>query len=274
MDESSPPSTDSATILTGEKKSPELQVFQSLISQFQADPVNTSRYWSPSELYATDRIMNKDKRTGNISPYPSVPHGSRGEQRPGPWEIAITGDLSADRQADTFAQLVDVPIGSHGILYFDSSGGSVYAGLSLATLIRARELNATAVVMGECSSAALMPFAACRQRFVTSVSTLLFHPMRWQSEEDVRLEEATEWARHFKQLETDLDDLLIRLFPVDADLLARWSRPGRFVSGTELAAAGLAELFDPFLSEKPFRTIRSPRPGTTPRNSEPSGNQP
>lgn len=218
--------------------------------------------------------MSKDKRTGNISPYPSLPHGNRSESRPGPWEIAITGDLSADRQADTIAQLVDVPVGSHGLLYFDSCGGSVYAGLSMATLIRVRELNATAIVMGECSSAALMPFAACPRRFVTSVSTLLFHPMRWQSEEDVRLEEATEWARHFKQLETDLDDLLIRLFPVDPELLARWSRPGRFVSGTELAAAGLAALFDPFTSEKPFRTIRSAKNDSPSPHSPSSGNQP
>ncbi|MEZ6130930.1 MAG: ATP-dependent Clp protease proteolytic subunit [Planctomycetaceae bacterium] len=201
--------------------------------------------------------MDKQKRNSHLSSYPAVPHGSPGDDRNRPWEIAITGDLSADRQADTIARLVDVGVGSRGILYFDSAGGNVYAGLSMATLIRARELKATAVVMGECSSAALMPFAACRTRFVTPVSTLLFHPMRWQSEEDVRLEEATEWARHFKQLETDLDDLLIRLFPVDAKLLQRWSRPGRFVSGTELAAAGLASLYDPFDTDNPFQTLRS-----------------
>lgn len=145
---------------------------------------------------------------------------------------------------------------SKGIIYFDSCGGSVYAGLSLATLIRARELRATAVVVGECSSAALMPFAACRTRFVTPLSTLLFHPMRWQSEEDVRLEEATEWARHFKQLETDLDGLLAKLFPMDAGLLQKWTRPGRFVSGKELVEAGLAQMFAPFDDEKPFKTLR------------------
>ena len=117
---------------------------------------------------------------------------------PSPWEVAITGDLSAERQDETVSRLLDFPVGSTGIIYFDSCGGSVYSGLSLATLIRTREFKTTAVVMGECSSAALMPFAACRRRFVTKVSTLLFHPMRWQSEEEVRMEEAAEWARYFR----------------------------------------------------------------------------
>ena len=46
------------------------------------------------------------------------------------------------------------------------------------TLLRYRQLEATAIVLGECSSAALMVFAACRRRFVTPYSTLLFHRMR------------------------------------------------------------------------------------------------
>lgn len=168
-----------------------------------------------------------------------------------PWEIAIAGDLS-ERQAELIAKFTEVPAKSKGLIYFDSGGGSVYAGLALATLIRCRELKATAIVVGECSSAALMPFAACQKRYVTALSTLLFHPMKWQSEEDVRLEEATEWARHFKQLENDLDDLLVKLFPIDEDKLQQWTRPGRFVSGPEVVAAGLAELFDPFESESPW----------------------
>lgn len=200
--------------------------------------------------------MEKNKPVGKTGPYPSVANAGSRETPPGPWEIAVTGDLSADRQAETISRIVEFPVHSKGIIYFDSCGGSVYAGLSLATLIRTRELRATAVVIGECSSAALMPFAACKTRLVTPLSTLLFHPMRWQSEEDVRLEEATEWARHFKQLETDLDDLLVRLFPMEAELLQNWTRPGRFVSGRELVEANLAQMFDPFTDEKPFQALR------------------
>ncbi len=43
-------------------------------------------------------------------------------------------------------------------------------------------------------------------------STLYFHPVHWSSEEDVTLEEAAEWARHFKVLETDLDKILSKMF--------------------------------------------------------------
>src|SRR5690606_32749544 len=98
---------------------------------------------------------------------------------------------------------------SRGTIYFDSCGGNVYVGLSLAALIRLRGLDPIAVVGGECSSAALLPFAACRRRYVLPESTLLFHPMRSQSEPDIALEEASEWARHFEHLEHDIDDLLM-----------------------------------------------------------------
>lgn len=173
-----------------------------------------------------------------------------------PWEIALCGDLT-DKQSELIELLTEVAPGSRGIVYFDSCGGSVYTGLALATLIRTRGLKATAVVIGECSSAALLPFAACPKRFVTRQSTLLFHPMRWQSEEDVRLEEATEWARHFKLLETELDSLLVQMFGLAADALRSWTHPGRFVSGPELAEAQLAELFDPFDNTDPWKTIRT-----------------
>ncbi len=82
--------------------------------------------------------------------------------------------------------------------------------------------------------------------------------MRWQSEEDVRLEEATEWARHFKELEGQLDQLLTRLFGISSEKLASWTRPGRFVSGYELAETGIARLFDPFDDADPWKTITTP----------------
>ena len=181
--------------------------------------------------------------------YPRESHSSQG-----PWEIPLCGDLT-DRQADLLERLTEVPRGSRGLLYFDSCGGSVYTGLALGSLIRLRRLRVTGVVLGECSSAALIPFAACQKRFVTSQCTLLIHPMRWQSDEDVRLEEATEWARHFKELETQVDALLVSLLGIPPETLQSWTRPGRFVSGPELAQAGLASLFDPFTEPDPWKTV-------------------
>lgn len=161
------------------------------------------------------------------------------------WEIGVFGELT-EKQPDVFQPLVEVPRNSHGTIYFDSCGGNTYVGLALATLIRLRGIRATGVVCGECSSAALLPFAACQRRFVTSHATLLFHPMRWQSEEEVRLEEAAEWARYFKVLEEDLDELLARLFDHPLEQLREWIRPGRFVTGKEFVEAGLANMVDLF----------------------------
>ena len=114
--------------------------------------------------------------------------------------------------------------------------------MSLVSLLRLRDTKATAVVTGECSSAALWPFAACRRRVVTPYSVLLFHPMKWQSEEHIGIREAAEWSRHFADLERDMDVLLGELFGSGHDLLADWIRTHRYVTGRELAAAGLAEL--------------------------------
>lgn len=161
------------------------------------------------------------------------------------WEICISGDLT-DKQHDLMQSLLETPQRSRGTIYFDSCGGSTYVGIGLATLIRLRGLSATGVVLGECSSAALLPFAACARRFVTPHSSLFFHPVRWASEEDVNLEEAAEWTRHFKVLEQDIDELLCRLFKLPPEQLTSWTRPGRFFTGLEIAEAGLAQLVDLF----------------------------
>lgn len=184
-----------------------------------------------------------------LPPYPAVGRPSRGGSFPpedqSGWELVLCGDLT-DKQLELTERLVGVPPGSRGTIYFDSCGGSAYIGLGLATLIRLRGLDPLAVVTGECSSAAILPFAACRRRCVTPHSTLLFHPIRWQSEEDVRIEEAAEWARHFQVLEADLDQLLARMFDMELERLKSWTRPGRFVSGAELVEAGLATRVDLF----------------------------
>jgi ATP-dependent Clp protease protease subunit len=158
-----------------------------------------------------------------------------------PTEIGVVGDLT-DHAAELTDKLLGIPAGGQCTLYFDSPGGSPYCALSLMTIMVLRDLNATGIVTGECSSAALWPLAACRRRLVTPFSVLLFHPMRWQSEEHVQLPEASEWARHFANLELQMDRLLASMLGLSRAALGRWMRPGRYVSGTEFAGAGLAEL--------------------------------
>lgn len=159
----------------------------------------------------------------------------------GPIEIALVGDLT-DNEGDLTERLLSVPPNGECTLFIDSPGGSPYCAIALTTLIRMRGIRATGVVTGECSSATLWPFAACERRIVTPFSVLLFHPMKWQSEEHVGLQEAAEWARHFGALERDMDQLLADLLGVDGGLLDRWINPGRYVSGREFAEAGLAEM--------------------------------
>lgn len=158
-------------------------------------------------------------------------------------EFAVVGDLS-DSESELTQKLLDIDPGSECTLYFDSPGGSPYCAISLVTLMRLRGIKATGVVTGECSSAALWPFAACRRRIVTPYSVLLFHPMKWQSEEHIGLSEAAEWSRHFSQLEKEMDRMLAELFEISLDKMNAWINPGRYVFGRELAEAGLAELVD------------------------------
>lgn len=190
-----------------------------------------------------------DHEMSRLLPYPR-PGAWSASKRPKDeqWEIGIVGDLT-DKQTELVEQLLEVPRHSRGLIFFDSGGGSIYAGLALATLIKLRGLRAVGVVAGECSSAAILPFAACEERYVTAHSTLLFHPIRWQSDEEVRLEEATEWARHFKLLETDMDSLLVRMLGIAPDKLQAWTRPGRFISGAEFVAEGLAKMLDIFAGD-------------------------
>jgi len=158
-------------------------------------------------------------------------------------EIAFVGDLT-DHETDLCEKLLSVPPGGECTLFIDSPGGSPYCAVSLMSLIVLRRLRATGIVTGECSSAALWPFSACCRRLVTPCSVLLFHQMKWQSEEHVGLSEAAEWARHFGHLEVEMDRLLCSMFGVDEDLLSKWISPGRYITGREFAEAGLAELVE------------------------------
>jgi ATP-dependent Clp protease protease subunit len=160
-----------------------------------------------------------------------------------PLEFAIIGDLS-ESEADLSEKILSVPIGGECTIFFDSPGGSVYSALSLMTLIATREIRATGIVTGECSSAAIWPFAACCYRKVTPFSVMLFHRMKWQSEEQVGLGEASEWARHFAQLEQEMDSLLTRFFGTASQQVEEWIRESRYITGRELVEAGLADLME------------------------------
>jgi len=163
------------------------------------------------------------------------------DERRGPVEISLVGDLT-DHEADMTDRLLGIEPGGECTIYFDSPGGSPYCAMSLVTLMRLRGIRATGIVTGECSSAALWPFATCTRRIVTPYSVFLFHPMKWQSEEHIGITEAAEWSRHFAELERDMDVLLGDLFGSATDLISQWIKTHRYVTGREMAKAGLAEM--------------------------------
>lgn len=158
-------------------------------------------------------------------------------------EIPVVGDVD-DWEADVIKALLEIPPRGECVFYIDSAGGSVYGALAVLTLMRHRQLEATAIVLGECSSAALLLFAACRRRFVTPYSTLLFHRMRWQSEKRVGSDEAYLWAKHFEEMEKDIDNLQVRLFDKAEEQVRTWTEGGHYVTGPQVVAVGLAELLE------------------------------
>jgi ATP-dependent Clp protease, protease subunit len=156
-------------------------------------------------------------------------------------EFALIGEVD-DWEKDLLTGLLEIAPGSVCVFYIDSAGGSVYGAVSVVSMIRMRRLKVWAVVLGECSSAALLVFGAAERRFVTSYSTLLFHKMRWESEKRVDANEARQWSSHFVQLEGELNAFQARLFGVSEALVEKWTQESRFVTGKEVAEAGLAEL--------------------------------
>ena len=169
---------------------------------------------------------------------------ARTKKRGQPVEVAVIGEVD-DWEAEVVKALLDVPHGGECVFYIDSAGGSVFGALAILTLMRQRDLRGTAVVLGECSSATLLLFAACTRRFVTRYSTFLFHRMRWQSEKRVVSDEAVHWARHFEEMEHDIDDLQTRLLGGAAEEQVRaWTAKGQYVTGAQVVAAGLAEMLE------------------------------
>jgi ATP-dependent protease ClpP protease subunit len=160
-----------------------------------------------------------------------------------PLEIPMIGEVD-DWENDVVKELLEAKPRRECAFYIDSMGGSVYGALAVTTLMRRRELQCTGIVLGECSSASLLIFAACQRRFVTRYSTLLFHRMRWQSDKRVEAHAASLWSRHFENIEKDVDELQVRLFGSNEAKIRAWTEKGEYVTGLQVAEAGLAELFE------------------------------
>lgn len=159
-------------------------------------------------------------------------------------ELALIGDID-DWEGEAVKELLELKPGSQCAFYIDSAGGSVYGAMATLTLMKLRKLKVTSYILGECSSATLLIFAASQKRFVTPYSTLFFHRMRWESDKRVDSVEARHWAKHFQELEDELETLEARLFgEVSRQKVKEWINEARFLTGRQVAEAGLAELVE------------------------------
>jgi ATP-dependent protease ClpP protease subunit len=158
--------------------------------------------------------------------------------------VALVGEIFDENEKDIVQALLEVDPGANVSLYIDSSGGNVYAAMAIANIILHRRLKATAIVVGECSSSAILVFAACPKRQVGRHSVFLFHRIKWRSEKDARSEEAAQWASHFQWLEQEVDELQAKWLGVPTSKMKTWIAEGRFVVGQELVDLGAADLVD------------------------------
>ncbi len=143
-------------------------------------------------------------------------------------------------EKELIEELMRLPDGSHARLIINSCGGSVYAGLGISTLIKYKRLKCEGVVLADCSSSALMIFAACETRIVAPHTSVLFHPMKWSSEDSARLSGAEAWAKEFKRVSRTMEDWLAEYLPLKKSTLRRWIKDEKYVTADELVKYGIA----------------------------------
>ncbi len=166
-------------------------------------------------------------------------------------ELPLIGPVE-DCEKDLMAALLELAPGQECVLYIDSSGGSSYSSMAITTTLLHRRINATGIVVGECSSAALLILAACKQRLAAPYATFFFHPMKWESGEGVDAREAASWGKYFCRLEAEFDRLQKRLFGNGSEKFSQFINEFRFLTGREMAETGLVELLplDEILPQK------------------------
>ncbi len=133
------------------------------------------------------------------------------QAREGPLEIALVGDLT-ESEAELTDKLLAVEPGGECTLYIDSPGGSPYCAMSLTAADYAarpashRHCHRRMFVRGPVAVRRLPPpHGHALQHSAVSSDEMAKRRAR-------RPARSTEWARHFDQLETDMDRFLGDLF--------------------------------------------------------------
>jgi ATP-dependent Clp protease, protease subunit len=126
-------------------------------------------------------------------------------------------------------------------IIINSGGGSVYASLAIATVMKMRQIQAEGIVLADCSSSALVVLSTCATRKIAPHASLLFHPMRWSSEDQARLSGAKSWAAEFDRIQRVYEDWLVTHLQLPRRTIRMWIREERYVLASELINLGVAE---------------------------------
>lgn len=140
--------------------------------------------------------------------------------------------------------LLALPDKKHVQVIINSGGGSVYASMGIATVMKMKQFQTEAVVLADCSSSALLVFAACQVRKVAPHASFLFHPMRWSSEDQSRLYGAQSWSSEFARISQITEDWLVEHLPISRRRLKSWIRHEKYVEAADLIRLGLAEAIE------------------------------
>lgn len=168
-------------------------------------------------------------------------------------------------EKEVVESLMAIPDGRSVRIMINSGGGSVYASLGMATVLKMKRLQSEAIVLADCSSSALLVFATCRTRRVAPHASFLFHPMRWTSEEHARLPAARSWSTEFTRVSEVCEKWLVEHLPIPRRTLRQWMTQERYVEAQELIDLGLAEPLD--LSEEGVIDIAARSRGKARRTS-------
>ncbi len=177
-------------------------------------------------------------------------------------EIALVDDLEKCEK-DVLDALAGLPDGAECRILINSGGGSVYAGLGIATTIEMKKIRATGVVLADCSSSALLVFASCAERLVAPHASFLFHPMQWSSEERSRLPGAVGWAREFKRIEKVCCEWICSRLGIPEQRMRQWVHREIYITAEQMVEYGMAR-FLPGL-ETGVDGRRKPHPAARPR---------
>jgi len=180
-------------------------------------------------------------------------------------EIVIVDDLEKCEK-DVMEALLALPDRSTCRIVINSGGGSVYAGMGISTLIDMKKLKATAVVLADCSSSAVIVFATCQERLVAPHASFLFHPMQWSSDERSRLPGAMGWAKEFKRIDESCAEWIIEHLGVSRTTLLRWVKNEMYITADQLVEMGVAS-YIPELAPSPVVVTRGGRKGRAGRGS-------